>query len=278
LSRRLLISFAFTALIWTTASVASAEEPGAPEKAVHEALEALQRGAFDEAIDRLELLADQGFVHPDASFDRAVAYVRRARSQAARPGDLGRAAAAFSETLLLRPSDEAAQSALERVQSEIARKRAREGAQPVTVRPTLGRALVSVLPEDVWAIAALLGSLVMTLGLVVRRLGKRSSTQLGGATAAAIGFGVLTIGASLTAGSRHFRRVSDPAIVVVPEARLLDATGAPIVPKNGVPEHVAVPEGASVEVRERRGELARIEWGPIQGFVPLGQLRVLSGP
>src|SRR6185503_7451242 len=189
-------------------SSARADEPNTPAKSLETALKALERGAFDEAIDRLELLADQGFVHPDASFDRAVLYVRRARSQAARPGDLGRAAAALSETLLLRPSDEAAETALERVQSEIARKRAREGAQPVTVRPTLGRALTGILPEDVWAIAALVGSLVATLGLVVRRLTERSSSRLAGAIAAALGLGVLTIGASLTLAARHFRRVS----------------------------------------------------------------------
>ena len=33
--------------------------------------QALKRGAFTEAIDTLELLADRGFVHPDASFNRA---------------------------------------------------------------------------------------------------------------------------------------------------------------------------------------------------------------
>ena len=38
----------------------------------------------------IEALADQGFVHPDASYDRGLAYVMRYRAVAARPGDLGR--------------------------------------------------------------------------------------------------------------------------------------------------------------------------------------------
>ena len=55
---------------------------------------ALERGAYAEAIDRFEALADRGFQHPDASFDRALAYSGRAQSLQAAPGDLGRAAAA----------------------------------------------------------------------------------------------------------------------------------------------------------------------------------------
>jgi Flp pilus assembly protein TadD len=49
-----------------------------------DAVAALDRGAFDDAIDRFELLADRGFSHPDASYDRAIAYVRRADSRTAR--------------------------------------------------------------------------------------------------------------------------------------------------------------------------------------------------
>ena len=62
-------------------------------------------GEFGKAIDDLEHLADRGFVHPDASYDRGVAYVMRVRGGAERPGDLGRAAAGFEEALLLRPHD-----------------------------------------------------------------------------------------------------------------------------------------------------------------------------
>ena len=60
---------------------------------------ALGRGEYAAAIDTFEALADQGFVHPDASYDRGIAYVMRFRARGDKAGDLGRAAAAFEETL-----------------------------------------------------------------------------------------------------------------------------------------------------------------------------------
>jgi hypothetical protein len=68
---------------------------------------ALQKGDFTTAIAELESLADRGFAHPDASFDRGLAYVlpRHARAPSD-PGDLGRAAAAFAEASLLRGGDD----------------------------------------------------------------------------------------------------------------------------------------------------------------------------
>jgi hypothetical protein len=67
-------------------------------------------------------------------------------------------------------------------------------------------------------------------------------------------------------------------VVVASEARLLDESGTPLQKKDGVPEHVAIPEGASVELYERRGQLARVEWGTTMAWVSLGQLRVLARP
>src|SRR6185369_10989395 len=128
----------------------------APEFAL--AVKAIEDGAFGEAIDQLELLADRGFVHPDASFDRAVAYIGRARSPQRQPGDLGRAAAALAETLALRPDDHEAQGALDAVRQELGRTRARTGGAPLVARPRLVRAIVGLLPEAVWGVLAALGS------------------------------------------------------------------------------------------------------------------------
>src|SRR5450432_3824181 len=143
--------------------------------------QALKRGAFTEAIDTLELLADRGFVHPDASFDRAVAYVERARSSAAVAGDLGRAAAALCEVLILRPDDDAAENGLARIRAEISRRHAREGTAPVLARPSLGRAVTSLFDENVWAVIAVSGSLLLALGLALRRFVERTSAALAGA-------------------------------------------------------------------------------------------------
>ncbi|HEX7453559.1 MAG TPA: hypothetical protein VF294_14795, partial [Polyangiaceae bacterium] len=238
--------------------------------------QALKRSAFTEAIDTLELLADRGFVHPDASFNRAVAYVGRARSSSAAAGDLGRAAAALSEVLLLRPDDEEADTGLARIRAEISRRHAREGTAPVMARASLGRAVSSLLDENTWAKVALLGSLLLTVGLGLRRFVTRTSAQLAGAVGIGLGALLLVSGAGLTAGARHFRLTSSPAVIVADEARLLDETGKPLPQRSGTADSVTIPEGASVYVLERRPALFRVEWGSGEGWLTPGQVRILA--
>lgn len=239
---------------------------------------ALRRGAYDEAVDDFELLADRGFVRPNASFDRAVAYVARARSRHARPGDLGRAAAAFSEALLLNPDDQQAQRALTRVREEIARRRARQGDQPVSKTPSLGRAVAGLLSEDAWSIGAAIGSLLLTLGLATRRLASHSQTRLTAAVSACIGAVLLLGCGALDLAARHFRLTSEPAVVVVGEARLVDNEGRPLSAQKGTLEHTTIPEGAGVHVIGRSGTLSHVEWGTARGWVESDQLRVLERP
>ncbi|HEY3667888.1 MAG TPA: hypothetical protein VGL19_17925 [Polyangiaceae bacterium] len=260
------------------ASPALAAEPVSSESArdFAAATQALKRGAFTEAIDTLELLADRGFVHPDASFDRAVAYVERARSSAAAPGDLGRAAAALSEVLLLRPDDEDADTGLARIRAEISRRHAREGTAPVMARDSLGRAVSSLLDENTWAKLAFVGSLLLSLGLGLRRFAKSTSTGLAGAISIGVGALLLVAGASLTAGARHLRLTSSPAVIVADEARLLDESGKPLPQRAGAADSVTIPEGASVYVLERRPALFRVEWGSSEGWLTPGQVRILA--
>jgi hypothetical protein len=270
------VRVAAAALLFIALAASSARADADPtQKLFGTAVTALQRGAFDEAIAALELLADQGVLHPDASFNRAVAYIDRARSPQARPGDLGRAAAALAETVELRPDDAEAEAALESVRAEIARRRARHGEAPVVVRPSLSRAVVALLSEDAWAVGALLGSVLFAAGLAVRWLSRTAPVRLGGAVAAAAGALFLLISGSMTIAARTYRKTSDPAVVIVSEARLLDEKGVPLPQKGGVPEQVVVPEGAGVHVLERRGTLALIEWGDTRGWIGLAQLRVL---
>lgn len=250
--------------------------PSESERDFAAASEALKRGAYTEAIDRLELLADRGFVHPDASFNRAVAYVERARSSAASPGDLGRAAAALSEVLVLRPSDEQAELGLSRIRAEISRRHAREGVAPVMARDSLGRAATSLFDENVWATLALAGSLLLTVGLALRRFVQRTSAGLTGAIGIGLGAVLLLVGAGMTAGARHFRLSSSPAVIVADEARLLDETGKPLPQRRGSADSTSVPEGASVYVLERRPTLYRVAWGSSEGWLNPGQVRILA--
>ena len=237
---------------------------------------ALAQGSTDDAIDQFELLADRGFVHPDASFNRGVAYVTRARSSAPKNGDLGRAAAALAEALELRPSDSEAEHALERIRAEISRRRARAGSDPVVVKPSLLRATVGLLPEQVYAVTAFAGSLLLTLALALRAILRSERLRLSAAVAGFVGGGLLLLGGVLGLAARELRKNAEPAVVVVGEARLLDEGGTPLTAKQV--EHVAVPEGASVYVRARQGRLAKVEWGSIQGWVPQDQLRILARP
>jgi hypothetical protein len=258
-------------LVCALGNVASAAAPRADFDA---AVAAIERGAYTDAIDRLELMADRGFLHPDASFDRAVAYLGRARSPQKQPGDLGRAAAALAETLALRPSDHGAEDALDAVRSEIGRARARSGASPLVARPRLIRALVGLLPEQAWGVLGALGSASLAWGLALRLFLKRATTEVPGALAIGVGGLLLCLGGGLALGARHFRRTSTLAVVVVPEARLLDESGRPLAAANG--ESNVVPEGAEAYVLEQHGGLDRVEWGTTDGYVIAGQVREIE--
>jgi hypothetical protein len=257
---------------WSVAGRATAEELS-NEQLFERAADSIEKGAFDDAIDRLELLADRGFVHPDASYDRGMAYASRGLSERARTGDLGRAAAALAETLVLRPSDEQADAALDRVRHEIVRRRARAGAKEIDLKPSLGLAVVGLLDENTWAGLAALGSLALSLGLLVRLASSGARSRLGGVIAASLGSLVLVVGSSGAAFARHARVSYRPAVIVVQEARLVDRSGVTITGVGSV-----IPEGASVLVVEQQGTRARVEWGTIAGYLSLGQIRILARP
>ena len=80
----------------------------------------------------------------------------------------------------------------------------------------------------------------------------------------------------MTAGARHFRLTSSPAVIIAEEARLLDESGKPLPQKRGAADSVTVPEGASVYVLERRPTLLRVEWGSSEGWLTPGQVQILA--
>lgn len=241
------------------------------------AVAALKQGAYGEAVDRLELLADQGFVHPDASFDRAVAYLGRARSPQRKDGDLGRAVHAFSETLLLRPDDRGAEAALAAVRSEIARRHSRAGGGPLVARPRLGRAIATLLPEVVWGVAALAGALALALGIALRFIVRKPSYEVAASLAMGVGALVMVVGGVLCRAAFYFETQTVPAVVVAPAARPLDAIGRPLPVRKGA-DGSAIPEGSDVFVLERKGGLVRVEWGNEEAWVVANQVRELARP
>jgi len=234
------------------------------------AVAALERSAFDEAIDRFELLADRGIAHPDASYDRGIAYVRRAKSRGARPGDLGRAAAAFSEALLARPTDADAELALSAVKSEITRRRGRLGMTAEEPRVSLGWAIVFLVAENTWAAIALLSSITSALGLALLLFARSRRRKVAGAVIASVAGSTLLLSSALAALARHDRIAYSTGVVIVSEARLLDESGRSVTGPGSV-----IPEGATLRVMGQKGALARVSWGSLEGFVSLGQLRIL---
>jgi hypothetical protein len=241
----------------------------APPDLFAEGAAALGRGEYAAAIDTFEALADQGFVHPDASYDRGLAYVMRYRAHAERAGDLGRAAAAFEETLLLRPGDREADAALDLVRAEVTRRRARSRRDEVDVRPTLDRVVVGLAGEETWGLAALVASLALAVGMVLRPRAGRA--HIAGSILVPTALSALLALVPLSLGARWRRINTRAGVIVAPELRLTDDQGHVL---GGDP----VPEAASVEVGERRGALAHVRWGASEGWVPAADVRLLGVP
>lgn len=262
--KRLAIAIAIAVCVVPRAARADGETP---EQLFAKGAQALQRGEYAAAIDTFELLADQGFVHPDASFDRGLSYVLRHRAGAGRPGDLGRAAAAFEEALLARPGDADADVALDLVRAEVTRKRSRKSKDAVDVRPTLDRMVVGLASEETWGLAALLSSIALAIGMVLRK--REGRAHIAGSILVPSAVVLLLALVPLAWGARRLRLTTRPGVVVASEVRMTNAEGQA---QPGEP----VPEAASVEVGERRGALLHVRWGAVEGWVPAADVRVLG--
>jgi hypothetical protein len=252
--------------------------PSAAELAKVQA--AFQRGAFSDAVDQLEAWSDQGRTSAALSFDRGVAYLGRAESSARRPGDWGQAAAGFEEALALDPGDEEARKVLARIREQLAEQRAKQGGGGVVARPRLLRALLALIHENVWAGVAVVGSLLLSAGLFARLFMRSHEARLSGAMLGVLGLFCLASGTGMAAAGRHFRQSSAAAVVIVDEARLLDAEGRPLTRVRGGPSTLdasgdRVPEGSSLQITEERGALVRVEWGDDDAWLNASQLRRL---
>lgn len=275
---------AWGAVVLVVAGFSSARAGAAPKLPepgeIAEVAASVSKGAFSDAIDRLEHWSDLGLVNPDLSFDRGVAYLGRAESSAARPGDLGQAAAAFEEAAELDPDDRVASDMAGRVRELILERRAKREDAGIVARPRLARALIGVVGENVWAGLAGLGSLVATFGLVARLFFRSHRVRLGGSIATLAGVCLLGLGAGMAAAGRGLRARFSPAVVIVEEARLVDAGGRPLSSARG-PSTLGeagdrVPEGALVHVAESRGGLVLVEWGDVEAWLNSEHLRRLA--
>lgn len=169
----------------------------------------------------------------------------------------------------MRPNDTQAEQALDLVREEVARRRAqRGGSTQVQARPALHRAVAGLMTEKVWAMGALVSSLVLTVGLILRQFSK-PAVHLAGLIAGPLGLIFLALFGSFTWLARHLRLTTAPAVVVASEARILDERGSAL---NTEP----IPEAARVEILDRRGELVAIRYGTREGWTHRASLRALS--
>jgi tetratricopeptide (TPR) repeat protein len=256
---------AFMALATASYGTFAQDEP--ERDYFEEGTEALRQGRYGDAIDRLEAYADRSQPHPDASFNRGLAYIMRIRNHDEKSGDLGRAAAAFEETLALDPDDDEARDALGRVHGEVARRRSRKGKDSLLSKPTLDRVVINLASERGWGIAAIVSSLLLAVAMVLRQ--RRSGTlHLAGTLMLPASAIALIALLPLYLGARDLRLHSRAAVVVVKEARVVDETGKALGGE-------AIPEAAKLEIGDRKGRYIHFRYGSREGWVPLSTVRVL---
>lgn len=240
-----------------------------------EATAALEKGGFSDALLRFERLSDEGFVHPDASFNRAVAYLKRAASSQNKPGDLGQAVAGLREAALLRGDDEA-EELIETVRLRISRQRAAKGRDPVIAAPTLGRALSGALSLATWASLFAAASFTLCVSLLLRAQSTRSTWTLGTTIASFTSVALLTVFGGMYALSYHYATTTEEAVIVAEQASLRDKDGKPVLTKTANSNSSEVPEGASVYVLARNSRLWKVQWGTAVGWMRDSELRLLA--
>ncbi len=238
---------------------------------------ALGTGGYSEAIALLERLSDQGVVRANVSYDRAMAYLMRAQSPKRQAGDLGQAVAALTEARQLDPTLDV-EATLAATRREISRRRAQQGLDPVIVEPPLGRAVVELVPETIWAVLGLMSSVVLCIGLVLRTADPLSPRRLAGQICAISGAGALLVFGCLTGAAAHYRNASQRAVIVVAEAPLLDATGKRLTTRALDVEASAIPEGATVYAIGQNGRFTQVNWGSFDAWLETHHLRVLATP
>jgi hypothetical protein len=253
---------------------AHADEPQAtvedqdPATVFREATDALAGERPSDAIVKLESLSDKGVVDAVASFDRGLAYARRVRAGAGaeQPGDLGRAAHGFEEARELtrdRGLEGEASKALVAVRAEVARRRARSG-EPVDLEHgvSLGRSIVGLLPENVWAILAIVAAAVLTVAIVVRSRVTVARAKVAATTTWAVSAALLALTALCAWSARDARLHLREGVVVTPNARLLDE-------RHVVRDAVApIAEATRVRIIDEGGGYARVSVAGQEGWLP----------
>ena len=224
-----------------------------------------------EASRGTEAAADRGLIHPDLSFNRGLAYMKRAQSASAEPGDLGQAAAGFAEALHLRAEDPEAERALQRTQQLLAEDAARSDTSPES--SSLGLVERLLLFLNGWALLIIggLGSITLCAGLFARSSSKEGR-RVGGSVAALVGFALLAPTFLLFIAKLYLFDGARVAVVVAERAEVVDEGGG------RVPGLLPYRMGTVVHIRERKRGLAPLVNFGTPGHLPTERLRFLRDP
>jgi hypothetical protein len=261
-------------------TAATLEGAGAPALPAGEEVDpaALFRAATDalagdrptEAIAKLEALGDRGINDPVLSYDRGLAYAARIRAGAEQPGDLGRAAHGFEEAREL-SHDRAliadASMALAAVRAEVARRRARAG-DPIELEHgvSLGRSIVKLLPENVWAMLAAACALTLACGIAFRAKATQRRLKVAATTTSSVAGGLLLVTSLILYSARDGRRHVREAVVIAANTRMLDDKHVVLAAA------AALPEGARVQLLDESGDFAHVVAGRAEGWLPSGSV------
>ena len=258
----------------STAPALAADAPTEDQALFQSAVARMHEGKAGAAIADFEALADHGVVDASVSFDRGLAYVSRVRIGGEQAGNLGEAAHGFVEARnLTRNRSLAAEAtrALGLVRAEVGRRRARAG-ESVEFDPglALGPSFLRLLPEDVWGLLAVIGSVLLGLALFVGRAASERRSRIAAAMTAALASLLIVLGTTSMFAARHQRLTVTQGVIVSAGARPTDDRGLVI------PNAPIVPEGADVEILEHRGGWAQVRWGNVLAWIPAGSVRPVA--
>lgn len=263
----LLALASFLALTSLTAPAALAAE--SPQEAIRKSAQDLKEGKVESTLASLEGLADAGIVHPDLSYNRGVAYLKRSAQANQSALDLGQAAAGFAEASHLRPEDPGAKRALREVQELIASKSAEQGTSSENLTLGLGEQLLLWLNPKYLALLGLLGSLATSLGIAFRRSSRESRRTAGNVLALLAGLLLVLCSGGAFLRSSLFDQCR-LAVVISRSAPILEESSAP---KRGTP---ALRQGTVVYLSRDSGALLPLVSLSPTRWVRATDLRILA--
>ncbi|MCH2107720.1 MAG: hypothetical protein MK135_00180 [Polyangiaceae bacterium] len=250
------------------ASALSADELP-PNALIEHSAELIESGKPIEAIAALESAADQGMLSPSLSYNRGIAYSRRAKTASAEPNDWGQAAAAFEESAQLDEDPANAEYAAQLVREEITRSNSnRDGLRSKAL--ALHEVILLQFSPAWMAALALIASVTLGLALLSWTLltqVRRRSVAL----AAMVLSGTVFFLATALFGLRQFVfDKTQPAVVIAPYSKNLDSN-AQRHPSDG-----EFAQGELLWIREFRGNLVRVTAGPEPIWLRRSNLRPLG--